>query len=82
MPVIEAVCGACGARADELVPTLSTAPGPCSCGGARTKAFSLPIVVQRPWMTDEAIAGNNRHREWLRTPAAKAMNLEKVGDEE
>jgi hypothetical protein len=33
------------------------------------------------WMSDENIAANNRHREWLKTPEAKALDLDRVSED-
>lgn len=80
MPVIDAYCPRCEKTEPELVATLATPPEPCACGGERRKAMSLPIVSIPAWMTDDGIRANARHAQWLKTPEAKAMHLERTGD--
>jgi hypothetical protein len=83
MPVYEYECAA-GHRTAELVGMTSdgrTPGGSCFCGLSRQRVVSRAIGRIPPWMTDENIAANGRHREWLKTPKAKAMDLERVSED-
>ena len=52
----------------------------CGSKAARVMLGGLRINQLPAYMSDSNINSRARHREWLKTPAAKAMNLERDGD--
>jgi hypothetical protein len=86
MPVIEFECGS-GHRTSELVGMTMDSidpeePGPCPCGKDRRRVQSRAIGIIPPWMSDSGIESNKRHKDWLKTPEAKAMDLDKDRSED
>lgn len=73
MPLYEFRC-ACGERFDEFVP-VGTKTAKCACGLDAERVFSVPSVVIPAWMSDDAMDGRRKHREWLASKEAKAMDL-------
>ena len=82
----------CGHEQDEFIPMAerNTACVECSaCGKQMRRVVTLPNAAGPstfipPWMQDNNISGNARHREWLKTKKAKDMDLVKQarGDED
>lgn len=72
-----------GHRTEEILPVaLRDTSSPCHCGARRTRLVSKPSAFIMPQhMSDENISSNARHREWLKTPEARAMNLEPTGED-
>ncbi|HET8715232.1 MAG TPA: zinc ribbon domain-containing protein [Holophagaceae bacterium] len=46
MPLFDYRCEACG-QVEELLIAASAEPGPCACGGARTRLLSTPADLKR-----------------------------------
>ena len=82
----------CGHEQDEFVPMerRNTAYVACeACKRQMRRVVTLPNAAGPstfipPWMQDNNISGNSRHREWLKTKAARDMDLVKQerGDED
>lgn len=72
-----------GHKTEEVLPVaMRDEPGPCPCGAVRSRLVSKPAKFVMPeHMTDENISANARHREWLASDQARAMNLERVGED-
>lgn len=86
MPVFEFECG-CGKRFADLVGM--TADSGTACPGCHStdvrKLVSRATFKIPAHMSDEGIAATSRQREWLKTPEAKAMDLQRsasVDDDE
>lgn len=77
MPIFEYLC-CCGQKFEELVGVVAAAPVNCpKCGESErvTKLISRFAHVIPAWMTDAGMEATAKQREWLKSDAAKAMDL-------
>jgi putative FmdB family regulatory protein len=73
------MCGRFEAQQSIKDEPLATCPT-CGAPVRRQVAGGLAINDLPAYMSDENINSRARHREWLNTPQAKAMHLERAGD--
>lgn len=79
MPVFEFQCN-CGKRFSDLVGMVSDSSTKCPACGATEghhKLVSRATFKIPAHMTDEGIETTRKQREWLRTPEARAMDLQR-----
>jgi hypothetical protein len=82
MPVYEFVCESCGGVTLDLAPA-GTWSVRCKCGAEARRVPSLFSAKIPAWMSDDAIAVRAKHREWLNSPQAKKMDLQRCpGDDD
>jgi putative FmdB family regulatory protein len=78
------ICGMCGRfEAQQSIKDEPLAVCPtCGAPVKRQVGGGLAINDLPAYMSDENINSRSRHREWLGTSQAKAMDLERAGDDD